>query len=248
MSEGSNSLDLLGIEPIAESAKIITKGGVDGASALLSRICLPVAKEIGLLFADHVKAWRAEHAIKIANKAQALLEKQSENSVTAHPRIIYLTFEKGSLSEDDLVQDFWAGLLASSCTPDGKDESNLLFINLLAQLTTNQVKLINHIGETATVFKSPGGWIHADELIIEANYLQEITGINDLHQLDRELDHLRSLELISEGFHPDSSSLANVTPSSLCLQLYVRSQGYVGSPIDYFGATEKSAQIELASA
>ena len=152
MSEGSNSLDLLGIKPIGESAKIITKGGVDGASALLSRICLPAAKEIGLLFADHVKAWRAEHAIKIANKTQALLEKQSENSVTAHPRIIYLTFEKGSLSEDDLVQDFWAGLLA------------------------------------------------------------------------------------------------DITPSSFCLQLYVRSQGYVGSTIDYFGATEKSAQVELVSA
>jgi hypothetical protein len=248
MSEESNGLDVLGIKPIGESAKIITKGGVDGASALLSRICLPAAKEIGLLFADHVKAWRAEHAIKIANKAQALLEKQSENSVTAHPRIIYLTFEKGSLSEDDLVQDFWAGLLASSCTPDGKDESNLLFINILAQLTTNQVKLINYIGETATVFKATGGWIHADNLIIEANYLQEITGIHDLHQLDRELDHLRSLELIREGFHPESCSLADVTPSSLCLQLYVRSQGYVGSPIDYFGATEKSVEVELVSA
>ncbi len=239
MTEENKSLDILGLKPVADSVNTVTKGTVDGASAFLSRICLPAAEEFGLLLKDKVSAWRAKNAVEIAHKAQLLLEKQTGNLVLhAHPRIIYSTIENGSWAEDDFMQSFWAGLLASSCSPDGKDESNLILINILSQLTTSQVKLINYVCETAKTFKSPAGWIYADYSYIEANDLMEITGITDFHQLDRELDHLRSLELIISGFSEDST-LADVTPHALCLQLYVRSQGYVGSPIDYFGAIEK---------
>jgi hypothetical protein len=238
MTEENKSLDILGLKPVAESINTITKGTVAGASAFLSLICLPAAEEFGLLLKDQVSEWRANNAIKIANKAQSLLEKGEEKVVvSAPPRIIYSTIEQGSWTEDDLVQSFWAGLLASSCTPDGKDESNLIFINILTQLTTSQVKLINYVCETGTTFKSPGGWITANFFSMEADELKKISGINDLHQLDRELDHLRSLDLIAGGFDPHSTQ-ANVTPSSLCLQLYVRGQGYIGSPIDYFNAKE----------
>lgn len=136
------------------------------------------------------------------------------------------------------MQDFWAGLLATSCTPDGKDESNYILIGILSQLTTSQAKLIKHICETAKPYKSPAGWIASNKLFIEADEIVKITGVSDLHQLDRELDHLRSLELIKSGFQEDTTE-ADLTPLPLCLQLYVRSQGYVGSPVEYFGATEQ---------
>ena len=239
MTEENKSLDVLGLKPVADSVNTITKGTVDGASAFLSRICLPAAEEFGLLLKDRVSAWRAKNAVEIANKAQLLLEKQAGSLVlSAHPRIIYSTIENGSWAEDDFMQSFWAGLLASSCTSDGKDESNLILINILSQLTTSQVKLIEHVCQTVKTFKTPAGWIHADCCYMEADDLIGITGITDFHQLDRELDHLRSIELIRGGFDPNST-LADVTPKPLCLQLFVRSQGYVGSPIDYFGAIEK---------
>ena len=239
MTEENKSLDILGIKPVSESINIITKGSVDGASAFLSRICLPAAEEFGLLLKDKISAWRAKNAIEITNQAQVLLEKQKGNLVvSAHPRIIYSTIEYGSWAEDDFMQSFWAGLLASSCTPDGKDESNLIFINILSQLTTSQAKLIKYACETVETFKTMGGWIMAShKLHIEADDLKNITGINDIHQLDRELDHLRTLGLIVGGFNPNTTQ-ADVTPHALCLQLYVRSQGYVGSPIDYFDAKE----------
>lgn len=49
MSEDNKSLDVLGVKPIADSVNTVTKGTVDGASAFLSRICLPAAEEFGLL-------------------------------------------------------------------------------------------------------------------------------------------------------------------------------------------------------
>lgn len=217
-----------------------TAAAITAGIAYIGKICNPAADELSLLLKDQVSGWRANNAIKIANKSKLLLEKQAGNLViSAHPRIIYSTIEHGSWADDDLMQNFWAGLLASSCTTDGKDESNLIFINILSQITTSQAKLIEYICTTVKTHKSPGGWIGSTMLCLECDELQKITSINDIHQLDRELDHLRSLDLIVGGFDPFSTQ-ANMTPTSLCLQLYVRGQGYVGSPIDYFNAKEET--------
>ncbi|MEE8057093.1 MAG: Abi-alpha family protein [Pseudomonadales bacterium] len=243
MSEENKSLDVLGVKPIADSVNTVTKGSVDGASAFLSRICLPAAEEFGLLLKDRVSSWRAKNAVEITNKAQNLIDTQFNNLVVqAHPRIIYSTIEHGSWAEEDYMQDFWAGLLASSCTESGKDESNLIFIGILSQLTSNQAKLIKYCCERAKILKSPGGWIYADEFWLNLDELIDIMDIQDEQQIDRELDHLRSLELLGHcgGFDPNHTR-ANASPTALCLQLYVRSQGYVGSPIGYFSAEDDSS-------
>ncbi|MGE6451504.1 Abi-alpha family protein [Shewanella baltica] len=240
MNEPNKSLDVLGVKPIADSVNTVTKGTVDGASAFLSRICLPAAEEFGLLLKDKVSSWRAKNAVEIANKAQALLEGQVQGLVvSAHPRIIYSTLENGSWAEDDFMQNLWAGLLASSCTSDGKDESNIILINLLSQLTGSQAKIISHICQNSNKYKGKGGFITCEEFHMEPEELLEISGIDDIHQLDRELDHLRGLELITAGFDVDGRT-ADMTPHALCLQLFARSQGYVGSPIEFYGAKEKS--------
>lgn len=239
MSEGNKSLDLLGLQPISESIKITTQGTVDAASAFLGRICLPAAEEFGLLLRDKVSSWRANNAVKITDKAQIILDKKENGLVvSAHPRIIYTAIENGSWAEDDFMQNFWAGILASACTPDGKDESNIIFMNFLSQITTNQARIIDHICKNAKTYKGRSGLIACDRFEMEADELVQVSGIKDIHQLDRELDHLRGLELIFEGFAHNNLK-ANVTPQSLCLHFYVRTQGYVGSPIDFFGAVEK---------
>jgi hypothetical protein len=126
----------------------------------------------------------------------------------------------------------WAGLLASSCTEDGKDESNLIFINILSQLVGTQVVILDHCCKSCGKRVSKGGWLEPQLLSMTLKELIDLTGISDVHRLDRELDHLRALELIQSGFDP-SSTLANVTPSALALQMYARCQGFSGSPIEF---------------
>jgi hypothetical protein len=238
MTEGNNSLDILGIQPIGESIKIVTEGTVKGASAFLSAICLPAAEEFGLLLRDRVSAWRAKNAVEIVIQAQELLKEQMEHVVLhAHPRIIYETIEKGSWAEDQTMQGMWAGLLASSCTAKGKDESNLIFINILSILTSSQAEIINYACENAHVSKSSGGWVKANIILVESAFLKGLTSIDDEHQLDHELDHLRELGFIYGGFDPNSTQ-ATITPTALCLQFYARAHGFVGSPFDFYQASE----------
>jgi len=240
-NEDRKSVDFLGIKPLADSLKIGTQAIVDGASAFLSRICLPAAEEFGFALKDRVHNWRESNKVIMLYKTEQKLNKFSTvEGKHAHPRLVAQILNHGSWVEKESVQDMWAGLLASACTDDGQDDSNLIFINILSKITSLQATILNYCCENAEKKLSKAGWIISETpLIIGLEKLHEITGCKDFHRLDRELDHLRSLELIGAGmsgggFDPDSTD-ADLTPTGLALQMYVRCQGYIGPPNEYFG-------------
>jgi hypothetical protein len=229
--------DHLGVSAFGEAAKIATQGLVDGLSAVLSRICLPAAEEFGLAWRDRVANWRASHALEIAKKAQEMLGDRAGNS-HAHPRLVIKIIDDGSWSDDKTIQSMWAGLLSSSCTTDGRDESNLMFISLLGQLTSTEVRLLNFACQHASVSLSPAGLLVASGISFGVDTLTSITHLTDFHRMDREIDHLRSLGLL--GFHAGfeniaQQKIADLTPSAIGLHLYARSQGHSGSVEGFYG-------------
>lgn len=228
----------------------LAKGSVDGAAAFFGRICLPAAEEFGLLLKDKVHAYRQNNMVAIAQSAEAILDQYGNHAVTAHPRLVSEILEHGSWTDDETIQKMWAGLLISSCDETGQDDGNLIFIDLLRQLSTAQVKILDYACQ------------HSNKIIIDADVLScntfnanhdtitEISQVKDKHRIHRELAHLRALGLIvdgevREGWHqPDKSSSPNakpvyyidvsLTPSDLAFHLYVRSKGFNGSPIEFF--------------
>lgn len=236
--DNSKSLDILGIKPIASSLKIITQGAVEGAAAFLSRICLPASEEFGLLLRDKVANWRNKNRVTVLQQAEKMLDSHPDaDKKHAHPRLIAAILEQGSWIDNEEVQNMWAGLLASSCSENGKDEDNLIFINILSQMTSLEAIILNKACQIAKKYVTKAGWLAAKDLEFGLDKLQQISGISDFHRLDRELDHLRSLELIIAGFSPDSVT-ADVTPTALALQLYARCQGYRGSPVEFFNLNQ----------
>jgi hypothetical protein len=232
----SKSLDILGIKPIADSVNRVTRAAVDGASAFLSRICLPAAEELGLLFRDKVANWRARNAVAIVEAAKEKLEAKggTHDAYHAHPRIVGNIIESGSWSDSDEVQELWAGLLTSSCSPDGTDESNLIFTNLLSQLTSLQAKVISHACAKSDKEVTPAGWLFPGKISLPLDQIVELTAVTDIHRLDRELDHLRALDLISGGFETHSR-IADITPTPLALHMYARCKGHSGDPCLFYG-------------
>ena len=229
--------DALGIGPIAEAAKRVTDGAVDAASAFLSRICLPAAEEFGLLLRDKVREWRASNAVKIATKADAKLRRlPGWEGRHAHPRLVGQILEHGSWSEADEVQEMWGGLLAASCTEDGKDDSNLMFVDFLSRLSLSQVCILDYACKSAEVQVTLAGWLTANFLTVDLPKLRALTGTDDTQRLDRELDHLRALGLLSEqhGGFAMLSTNAGLTPTPLALQMYARCNGHRGSPPEFY--------------
>lgn len=237
VSADDKSLDIFGTKPIAEAASHVTKAATDGAGAFLSRICLPAAEEFGLLLRDKVSAWRANNALAIAAKAEVQFNRLPGSTERhAHPRIVGAVLENGSWSDEADVQDLWAGLLVSACTASGRSQENLIYVNLLAQLTTSQARLLAFTCAEAVKFKSETGLLLAQNLTKTTDELIAVSGTSDIHALDLELDHLRHVGLLdlASGLSLHANSPAVVTPTAQALQLFVRCHGFVGSPVEFF--------------
>lgn len=243
--KNDSSLDILGVKPIAKSIEKVTEKTLEGTGAFLSRICLPAAEEFGLLLQDKVKSWRAKNTKKILNLTEEKLAKHDllNSNIKAHPLITWKILENSSWTTDDEIQNLWAGLLASSCTEDGLDDSNLVYINLLAQMTNSQVKILNFACEHAEIYRHENGLIQSKDLLVNTEELINITGLTDIHNIDKDLDYMMNLGVIGmlSGFQlVDNKNLeseglrAKINPSALGIQLFVRSQGYLGNPLKYF--------------
>ncbi|MFC1613976.1 Abi-alpha family protein [Gemmatimonadota bacterium] len=234
--EKNKSLDILGIKPIADAGKIVTEGMVKEASYFLRKICGPAADEFGLWFKDKIRIWRNTNNVIMTLKAKEKLKKYSNlENKKANPRITAAIFDYGSWIDNEPVQGMWAGLLASSCTEDGKDESNLLFINLLRQLTSLQAMLFKHSCEKSRKqYSSDEKHLYAGSYACSEEKIQEVSNCMDSTRLDRELNHLKFLGLITYGPVFQSEKI-EFTPTVLGLQLYVRCQGSPGDPEEFFG-------------
>lgn len=148
------------------------------------------------------------------------------------------------------MQTIWAGLLASSCTEDGKDDSNLLFINLLSQLSAPQAKIINYFCEKTKKSADKYGMVAGQYVYITFGKLMEICELKDIQRLDREVDYLKTLGLLTHVMQQGGLEIPDdyreftigLLPSELAISLYVRCQGFVGSPKEYFGVKREYIQ------
>ena len=241
MSSSENKLpatvtDLLGIQAVGETFK----DTVADARAFLGLICKPAAQELGLLFQDHIKEWRANNALQATKRAAVRYQKMGLINEFAPPRLIHYALEEASWTDDDLMTEMWVGLMVSSCTKTGRDDSNLHFMRMLSSITASQAKIIEYSCLNAKKYITIAGWLcpeDEEELLISLEDLQKITGVDDFHRLDIELDHLRSIEFLptlSGGFGMKSTT-ADITPTPFDISFYARCQGFLGTPAEFFG-------------
>jgi hypothetical protein len=223
---------------------LIASGTLAG---LLNRICKPAADELGQLWADNVHAWRMANLEKIAKAAEEKLKDSTEN-IQAAPRLICNIVQEASLIDDPYLQDMWSGLLASSCNENGDDDSNLIFVNILSNLTKLQARVLKYACENTHLSSTPELLVQAiNDVTINLSTLKEIAGESDIQRLDRELDHLRALELIVGGFNAWNVDDILITPTTLALHLYVRCNGSRLSPADYFSFIDENQGLSGAA-
>jgi hypothetical protein len=231
--------DQLGIRPLGEAAKALVEASAEGAKAFLGRICLPAAAEFGLLFQDKVREWRATNALKSIARAQLLFRELGlPEGHHAHPRLVGQIMEHASWADTDELQQMWAGLIASSSDQTGNDDSNLMFIDLLARLSSSQVRILEYGCKTGVLELSAAGWLLSSTVSIILPDLERVAGTDDVQRLDREMDHLRAIGLLAElsgGFEADSTD-ADLTPSPLALQMYARCCGHRADPVTFYKA------------
>ena len=249
----SDSSDLLGIRQFGEAAKIsaettkvLVKAGIQGAGEFLGRVCLPAAEQFGLFLGERVQLWRLKNFARIEHEAKRILgDKVLSGKLQVHPRIGIKIVQEGSLADDPELQRMWAGLLATSCTESGTDETNLIFVNLLSQLSTPQAKIIRYVVLSCASRKLPHpSHLYSPEVKVEMSALCEEVGLNQAILL-RELAHLQSLGLLRHQLLGRSNALSvNVHVIEVTLLFYARCEGFKSADewLDAYKAKARPAE------
>ena len=237
--------DILGIEPIGQAGLETVKASISGVSSFLKAVCKPGLEELGFFIKDEVRQWRLNNILRVLEKAKGRLDFDGkELNLTANARVGLAIMEEGSKVDDEELQNMWAGLFASSCTPDGKDDSNMNFVDLIRRMSSVEAKILDYACKNCKKTIYPNKLIVAEKIKIPFDVLADIAKTDNIYRLDSELDHMRSIELLENGgifmpgggFIADGENLdANITPSPLALNLYYRTHSTGVSPIEYWG-------------
>lgn len=246
-------LDIFGIQPVASAIDSTVKKSLEGIQGFVELVCKPALGEIGLLAQDQIRFWRLNNVIRMLEKSKGKLEFEGDSfQLKSNPRIGLSIIENSSYVDNEGLLDMWAGLFASSCSENGQDDENLIFVDILKRLTSAQAKIVKYSVENCRKILYPNGLVLPENgLEIHADNLKELTGISNIHRIDRELDSLRTMGLfpdLSGGFTVDAPDLiAGITPTYLALSLYIRCEGSSSDPDKYWSdiITEEEYNKEM---
>ncbi|MBO7144315.1 MAG: DUF4393 domain-containing protein [Salinivirgaceae bacterium] len=236
--------DVLGLKPVAETGLEVTKATIEGVSSFLEIVCKPCLQELGYLIQDKVRQWRLNNIIRTLEKAKGRMCFDGQTlQLTANARVGLTIIDECSQIEDDELQNLWAGLFASSCTTDGRDDSNMNFVDLLKRMSSVEARILDYACRNCKKIQYKNNLLSAQTLIISFDELVTIAETDDIYRLDSELDHMRSIVLLvvgdaisgSGGFMCTDANLdANITPSPIALTLYYKTHSIGLSPIEFW--------------
>jgi hypothetical protein len=218
---------------------ILREFRVASALAFLTRACPSAAVEVIRLFREDLSNYRVASAMEIALKAEKLLSfGPHAERMRAPSSIVLRILGDGSWADAESTQHLWAGLLATSCTLAGRDESNLVFVNLLCQLTSIHLRILTAACTKATKFMMGVERISSRPITLTAHEMTRITGSRDLIRIHRDLEHLSDLGLVTlrvktQSFTPLEGT--DITATSLGLQLFARCNGHRGAAQEFYG-------------
>jgi hypothetical protein len=198
------------------------------ALAFLRRVAPQAGNSFRTLLREGLSNYRVSAAVEIVLKAEMLVSAlPNADDLRVSPQLALRVIEGGSWSEEDWVRQMWAGLLASSCSANEIDESNLSLVNNLTQLTPVHFRILTSTCNRVKNAMSGLGWNHASQGGSTIEQIQRITGFRDRLRIERDVDHLVDLGLLERRskmpFYSDEE--ATIVPTRMGQKLHDSCEG-----------------------
>jgi hypothetical protein len=226
---------------LTEPEDILREFRIAEALAFLRRICPTATQELKLLFREGLGNHRTDSAVEIALRAEALLGMEPDADKLRIPKELVLRIvENGSWAEDDLSQRFWAGVLATSCTSAGTDDTNMQLVTILSDLGTIPIRIFDAACSRSPKIEAEDGSINALPVMCSSDEMIQIAGAHDLMKIDRNLLQLADLGLMeprNKSKYFSFTEAANLHPTTLGLELYARCHGHRGEAHTFYQVT-----------
>lgn len=123
---------------MSDFGEILKSGPVDKAADLLQRLTGPMFDEIGAIFADKVRVYRAKNLVSTVRKTERILREAGLPANAVPPRLLLPIVEASSVENTEILQGMWAGLLATASHQT--DSVSPSFIETLKQLTPDEAR------------------------------------------------------------------------------------------------------------
>jgi hypothetical protein len=166
--------------------------------------------------------------MEIAYGAERLLAAGPDaEKMRAHPPLVLSILKHGSWA-DELTRQLWVGLLATSCSVDGKDESNSEFAELLVNVTRSQCRVfLSGCRKILEAQRETGGG-SSTRVMVTPEQMIRLTDMYDMARNATDVAHLFITGIVEKNFDFSSyvvTESIDITPSKLGLELYERGKG-----------------------
>jgi hypothetical protein len=216
--------------------------------SFLTRISPDTHVPASRLLHEELSNYRLENAVEITLKAEKMLGAAVEGDhLRAMPEVVMRIIDAGSWSSDDKwMLQFWAGLLAASCSPTGDEQSTLAFADLLGQLKALHMRILSAACGRSTKVSGSAGSMYSRPLKWKASDLMKYSGSGDLIKLDRELNYMADIGIIAarekSAFFQQMTD-TTIAPTNLGLQLYARCNGHRGTANKFYGVPVNTTAV-----
>ncbi len=208
----------------------------------LCRICGPEADQAIQLLGGELDESRTETALEIAIRAEQILASEPGGAaLRADPGHVAHLVKFGSWAIGRLTKDLWAGLLATSCTPDGTDDSNRQFVDLLVNITPTQALIFVVACNRAFEAMSENEDHPGTRIVFAPEEMKQLTGKTDLTRVATDIAYLFHSGLLDRNFDFTSyipTENFDMTPSRLGIDFYKKCKGNLADAESVKGKVE----------
>ncbi len=236
-------------DPI-EPVDIVREFRVARAEAFIQRICPSAGTQTSRMLRSSLGSFRTESAIEIALKAESHLDSDTgKSTMQVHPEVLKLILENGSWAEIDWTRELWANLLMSSCKLPGSDRENLNLIQLLSELNVNQARILTMVCGRSARSMAETGSPTLEPVVCSVEQLKRTTGVGDMVRVDRDVQHLAELGLLTKrsraNYFSDTDDFT-LLPTALGMDLYTRSTGQNMGSLEAFRMATLASQVSTS--
>jgi hypothetical protein len=110
-----------------------------GGAKLVEKLLGPTADYIG----DGLKEWstrRVDNVNRIFRHAISKAGEKLDEPGAIPPRVLKGVLDEGAFCDDELAAEYFGGVLASSRSPDSRDDRGATFLALLSRLSSYQIR------------------------------------------------------------------------------------------------------------
>jgi hypothetical protein len=208
----------------------------------LCRICGAEADQAIQLLGGELDESRTETALHIAIGAEQILASEAGGaSLHAHPEHVAHLIKFGSWAIGSLTKQLWAGLLATSCTPEGTDDSNRQFVDLLVNVTPTQALIFVVACNKAMAVMSEAEDRPSSRILFTPEEMKLLTGKTDLTRVATDIAYLFHSGLVDRNFDFTSyipTENFDITPARLGIDFYRNCQGHLADSQSVMGKVE----------